>query len=208
MTVRLGQLDMESCPKYAEWQLREYLKDAGVGQRFLGCSFETYVPATPSQSVALKMAQQYAESLPCDKSLLIIGPCGVGKTHLAVAIAREALKVNIGDVVIRQVPEVLGEIRAAISRGDENAHIALERYANANLLILDDLGAEKITEWVREQLFLLVDARYQEMLPTVLTSNNSLEEIEQLLGPRIASRLAGMCQGVVIDGPDHRIATA
>ena len=73
------------------------------------------------------------------------------------------------------------------------------------MLALDDLGSEQVTDWVREQLFLVINSRYEQMLPTIITTNDSLESLEEHVGQRITSRIAGMCQGVVLDGPDYRL---
>lgn len=73
------------------------------------------------------------------------------------------------------------------------------------LLFLDDLGAEKMSEWVAEQFYLILNFRYEEKLPTIITSNYSLGELSERLGDRIASRIAEMCDVVKIDGKDRRL---
>jgi DNA replication protein DnaC len=72
------------------------------------------------------------------------------------------------------------------------------------LLVLDDLGSERVTDWVREQIFLIINSRYEEMLPTVVTTNDTLEELEKHVGQRIISRLMETCQGLILDGEDFR----
>ncbi len=207
--IRNGLLIGQECGKYVTYCEARALSSAGVGKRFLGCSLDNYTPRTADQTRALKTIKQYAENLltedgMTDTGLLIVGPVGTGKTHLAVAVIREAYRPGCS-IAFAQVPQVLADIRAGIGRGDEEATAQIDMYSEVSVLALDDLGSERVTDWVHEQLFLIINRRYEEMLPTIITSNDSLEILEEHLGKRIASRLAGMCIGVALDGPDYRL---
>lgn len=102
---------------------------------------------------------------------------------------------------------LLDEVRDGYDGGDRRA---LERYWSIRLLALDDVGAERPTDWAVETLTTLLDARTAEGLPTVVTSNYSLGRLRDLwggvAGARVASRLAGACERIEVDGPDRRIA--
>ena len=204
-----GELVETDCDKYTIYAEGFALQESGVGKRFLNCSLDNYYPTTQNQRDALHDVEDYANCLKTqhgitDKGLLIVGPVGTGKTHLAVSVIREAHRKGL-KIAFAQVPQVLANIRAGIGRGDEDASSMIELYSNVDMLVLDDIGSEKVTDWVREQLFLIINRRYEALLPTVITSNDPLEKLEQHVGPRIASRLAGMCIGVVLDGPDYRL---
>lgn len=199
-----GRLVWCRCEKWPEYAVRRALAGAGVGARFLGCTLENFQPYTDAQKKALARLRRYIESLPTDRGLFIAGPVGTGKTHLAVGVLRAARELRGIGGRFAMVPAVLAQIRAAIGRGDEEAACVLETYQQAPLLVLDDIGAERVTDWVREQLFLIIDARYQAMLPTLVTTNDSLETLEEHVGQRIVSRIMGMCDGIVLDGPDYR----
>ncbi|MGQ9826036.1 MAG: ATP-binding protein, partial [Desulfotomaculales bacterium] len=81
----------------------------------------------------------------------------------------------------------------------------LELLKTLELVVLDELGAEKSSEWVTERLYVIINARYNEMLPTIITSNLEMEELEALPGwERIVSRLFEMCHLVKVDGKDYR----
>ena len=86
----------------------------------------------------------------------------------------------------------------------ESFHSKLRRYVSYDLLVLDDVGASKDTEWTEETLFVLVDNRYCCEKQTVFTSNQSLEGLAARIGERIVSRICGSCLVVVLDGPDRR----
>lgn len=199
-----GRLVWRRCEKWPAYAIRSALAAAGVGPRFLGCSLDNFEPQTKAQEKLLDRVRRYVESLPTDRGLLIAGPVGTGKTHLAVGILRAARELRGIRGRFAMVPAVLAQIRAAIGRGDEEAAYILESYQETPLLVLDDIGAERVTDWVREQLFLLVDARYQAMLPTVVTTNDTLETLEEHVGQRIVSRIMQMCDGIALDGPDYR----
>lgn len=192
------------CDKWPVYALRSALAAAGVGARFLSCSLDSFRPQTKTQEKLVQRMRRYVASLPTDRGLFIAGPVGTGKTHLAVGILRAAMDLRGIRGRFAMVPAVLAQIRAAIGRGDEEAAHLLESYQRTQLLILDDLGAERVTDWVREQLFLLVDARYQAMLPTIVTTNDTLEALEDHVGQRIVSRIMEMCDGIALDGPDYR----
>ena len=118
---------------------------------------------------------------------------GCGKTHLAVAMLRNAEIHRISGAFFITVPEMLLKIRGAFSAGAEATEEEIvERFSGYEILILDDLGSEKTTEWSLTTLFLILDRRDRYCRRTIVTSNLSLREIEEILGARIASRLAGM----------------
>ena len=82
----------------------------------------------------------------------------------------------------------------------------INNLSEANILILDDLGAEKSSEFALQSLYVIIDQRYSEIRPTIITSNLSLGEIAEKVGDRIASRIAGMCKVIELKGKDRRLA--
>ena len=138
--------------------------------------------------------------------LLITGTYGCGKTHLAAAIANARLAAG-QPVVLMVVPDLLDHLRAAFGPQSELAYDDLfEQLRNAPLLILDDLGAHSSTAWAQEKLFQLLNHRYNAQLPTVITTNQRLEELD----PRLRSRLQdmGLVNHVLILAPDFRTGKA
>ena len=129
-----------------------------------------------------------------DGWLTLIGPYGVGKTHLAAAIAHEAL--GRGEVVLfAVVPDLLDHLRTTF--GPQSTIAYDEQFdflRTVPLLILDDLGTESATPWAREKLYQLINHRYNYRLPTVVTSNLKPDAIE----PRIYSRLCDPACGILI----------
>jgi DNA replication protein DnaC len=130
---------------------------------------------------ALDDARRYADQP--QGWLYMCGPCGAGKSHLAAAIANHAATRGLG-AAYASTPDLLRFVRrgVAISAADERLDALME----VDLLVLDDLGTERMTAWASEQLFVLLNARYLAERPTVLTSNDRPEALPARLHSRIA----------------------
>jgi DNA replication protein DnaC len=172
------------------------MKESGVASLHLGCSLENYEGGEKYRAIAKACADE-------PSNLVLWGGTGGGKTHLAVAILREIVRRG-GKAFFITAAELLLEIRSTFkpnSWEDEAAVVA--KYGDMPILVLDDLGAEQTTPWAITTLQLIIDRRYREERPTIITSNLSPEQIEKQIGFRIASRLAGMKIGEV-KMPDYR----
>lgn len=140
------------------------------------------------------------------RGIYIFGPVGSGKTHIAYAIAEYAEQELKTVVQVYNVTEMLASFRSDFDQhwsNRENIDRRLKEFKG--LLILDDIGAEKPTEWVAETLYRIINQRYNDMLPTVFTSNLSLSELAPQIGDRTASRIAGGCDVVQLTGDDRRV---
>jgi DNA replication protein DnaC len=125
--------------------------------------------------------------------LVLHGPAGVGKTHLAAAIGHQLVAKGEG-VVMHVVPQLLAEFRRSFSDNQTaRYHRLFDGTLNAPVLILDDFGAENTTDWAREQLYLILDDRYRHRAPLVVTTN-SLPALE----PRVRDRLSDDGVSVVV----------
>lgn len=138
-------------------------------------------------------------------SLLLLGPTGVGKTFQAYGALR-ALAVSGAQCtwMFTTAADLYARLRP---RHAVDSEAEFRQYANAALLILDDLGAAKGSEWIEEINYRLINHRYEYMLPTLITSNVPVHELAQVLGDRVASRLAEMTTRAVLTGTDRRRQT-
>ncbi|GAB3113385.1 hypothetical protein GCM10027160_17210 [Streptomyces calidiresistens] len=140
------------------------------------------------------------------RSLLILGTTGTGKTHEAYGAVRSLL---IAGVRLRWKATTAADLYAELRpRPGHDTERELMDAARCPLLILDDLGAARSSEWTEEITMRLINRRYNEMLPTLITSNLGPADLRDQLGDRIASRLAEMTERVILDGPDRRRALA
>lgn len=137
------------------------------------------------------------------KSLLLLGPTGTGKTHQAYGAVRAIAASGVHcQWRFTTSPDFHAKLRP---RHGVDAETVFEQYANAPLLVLDDLGAAKASEWTEETNYRLVNHRYEHELPTLITSNVEPKLLGASLGERVTSRLMEMTERVSIKGEDRRL---
>lgn len=149
---------------------------------------------------AYELAQRYAEDP--QGWLILIGGYGCGKTHLAAAIANQRVERGQPTLFVT-VPDLLDHLRAAFSPDSEiDYDQRFEEVRTAPLLILDDLGTHSATPWAQEKLYQIVNYRYNARLPSVITTNHRLEDLDRRLVSRMTD--AGLCQVYHIMAGDFR----
>lgn len=175
-------------------RLADKLGAALIPARFLDRSFDSYRAANPKQAYALGVcrgyAENFAEHFAAGRCLLLLGNVGTGKTHLATAIANHVIRTTSGTAVYRTVGGILQHIKGSFSRDSDYSEAeAFAAYTKPSLLIIDEVGATKSTEFELAALFTIINGRYEEKLPTVVISNLSAEELPDALGERCVDRL-------------------
>ena len=211
---------------------------ARIPKRYEHCDFESYVTDladgkvwTAGHAQSLKQAKLVAQGfirdypLASEKGLLLMGPSGVGKTHLAVAALKELLRRGHQGIFC-DYRELLKEIQASYNPASESTEMKiLEPIRNTEILVLDDMGASKPSVWVLDIIGLVLNARYNERRVTILTTNYFDERpalpaprlpsgervkvvkedsLEERIGARMRSRLYEMCRTVEVFAPDFR----
>ena len=171
--------------------------DSVIPAKYRGVSFDR-PPVTQMNEIVVRRVREYcrsiAQNLDEGRGLWLYGSSGTGKTTLAMLVSRTALEAG-RSVAIYSLPKLLSRIRRTFDaeQGEQSYADLFERLATVDLLHIDDLGAENRTEWVLEQLYALVNERYEAQRSLVVTTNLEEHELEEQIGARVVSRLVEMC---------------
>lgn len=181
-------------------------------KRYDGFHFHNFNPQNQLQQRALKRATQFAMEYPAvDRGLLFMGSVGVGKTHLAVSILKGLTERGFS-CLFYDFGSLLKEIQNSYNSQTQTSELSvLSPVLNVDVLVLDELGASKPTEWVYDTLAHVINTRYNEKKFTIFTTNylderpdERNETLEDRIGARTRSRLYEMCETVLMAGDDYR----
>jgi DNA replication protein DnaC len=187
-------------------------ENAKIPRRYSECHFHNYKPRHQTQEIAYKLATKLAIDYPAvDRGLLFMGGVGIGKTHLAVAILKSLTEKGV-PCLFYEFGSLLKEIQDSYNPVSQTSELkVLSPVLNVEVLVLDELGASKPTEWVRDTMMYIINSRYNDKKLTIFTTNYNDEQrkereesLEDRIGVRLRSRLYEMCRTVKIDGDDYR----
>ena len=203
-----GELYVLKCGLYGSWRnqrdIEKVMLRASIPASYAKTTLENYEKCT----IESEKAHAYMITLANEENTqgaYIFGASGLGKTHLAIGLLKKRMeRGRTGLFVV--VPELMESLRRCLRENGDDFEI-LQALYNVDCLVLDDLGAEKATEWVAERLYLVINQRYLSNSMTIITSNCTLQEVKERLGEqgkRITSRVLEMCKIIQLKGEDYR----
>jgi DNA replication protein DnaC len=210
------------CDCFNRRRLEALREQARVPQRYRNCSLDNFKSLNDSHRDALKISRKFVDNFPAqDIGLLYIGPCGVGKTHLAVAVIQEIIRTKGVPCLFYDFRELIRDIQnshtpeAQLSESD-----ILSPVFSSEVLVLDELGARRTSSWVEETVFYIINHRYNHKKLSLFTSNyldteeeadlrnpyfkKEEETLVDRIGVRLRSRIYEMCKVVEMAGDDFR----
>lgn len=196
-------------------KIESILGKSGIKKRYLSRTIDSFsVTAENKRSfeVATDYIKNFREYFTQGKGLYLEGPCGTGKTHLAIAIALAIINTGV-PVICKTSIDILGDIKRCYERNSEvTEEEVLEAYKTVDLLIIDDLGKEQVTEWSVPVLYSILNERYEALLPTIITTNYNTTALAEKLSVRgdtetataIISRFVESSKRVTMSWADYR----
>jgi DNA replication protein DnaC len=190
---------------------------SAIPPRYRGVSFDRPPVSDMARSAetreAVKKVSAYIDSLDSNlekgRGLWLFGDTGTGKTTLAMLVSKAATEIG-HSVAIYSLPKLLARIRRTYEAepGSDSYGAFFERLTSVDLLHIDDFGAQKRSDWVLEQLYALVNERYEDERSILLTTNLTVDKLEDQIGARTVSRLTETCEQIPLFGSDRRLERA
>jgi DNA replication protein DnaC len=217
------------CDCYDAERVERLLRHAHIPERYENCAFENFDIRRDNQSLrwAKLNAENFVKEYPTDFGLLFVGPTGVGKTHLAVAVLRELIVQNAAECLFYDFHDLLKAIRDSYNPVSQNSELSiLQPVLEVEVLLLDELASWNPSDWVKETLQHIVNSRYNHKKVTLITTTLPLGESSgqrevrspsgevipnveftlNQLGVTLRSRLYEMCKLIEMNSDDYRKA--
>jgi DNA replication protein DnaC len=217
-----GSQVAKRCVCFGDRIKQALIDQANIPRRYLNCTLDNFEVHNDSHRDALKISRQFLKNYPAqDVGLVFIGPCGVGKTHLAVAVIQELVRTKDAACIFYDFRDLIREIQSTftpesvLSESDVLAPVF-----SSDVLVLDELGAKRPTAWVEETVFTIINYRYNHKKMTLFTTNypdteesedkrdsfykKGDESLIDRIGVRLRSRIYEMCKVVEMWGDDYR----
>lgn len=179
-----------------------------IPERFAHVGFDRY-PVTEMEQVTVREVRRFCdrmdERLAEGKGLFFFGTTGTGKTTLAMLVAQEAMR-RAKSVSIYDAPQLMRRIHAIYKDPSHTVHQLMDEFEAVDLLVLDDVAVARQTDWVTEQLYSVINARYQAGRSLVITADvESPEQLRDHIGQRSYSRVIESCRPIAMFGSDQRL---
>lgn len=175
--------------------VNQRLIESGITPRFRGCTFDTFIADGQAKRTALEWCRRYAEEFDAvmqeGRSQLLLGNLGTGKTHLASAIVQSVIRQFTASAILTTASEIARAVKATFAKSSRlSERDVLDELASVDLLVIDEVGVQVSTgDFGPGLLHEVIDRRYQQVLPTIVISNVTLEDLPRFIGDRALDRL-------------------
>jgi len=221
--VQNGVAGVQRCDCFRQARVDRLIANARIPSRYAHCEFQSFYLSEKLTTQKIEMAKIAAEAFVDEFpttppiGLLFMGPQGVGKTHLAVGIIKALMKRKAVPCMFRAFPELLKEIQMSYSPVSESSELSLlAPVLDTDVLVLDELGSQTPSTWVKDTVSYILNYRYSENKVTIFTTNYMDSEdpmstrkglfysLRDRIGDQMRSRLYEMCKTIVMVGNDFR----
>lgn len=196
---------IEHKKKYESERIESLLKKSKVSSRFK----EKRLHDLKDNKGLLWICQKYCDNWFEMKNkwwwLYLWWNVGAWKTHAATAICNELIERYFVKVMFVNIGEIASRVKNTFdNKSNKEDSQLFEEIKNVELLVIDDIGVEKQSDWLAEQMFLIINHRYEKRMPVIITSNQSLEDLSKMHRPQICSRMQEMCKIIQFKWDDRR----
>jgi DNA replication protein DnaC len=181
------------------------LKLSGVDGLFRSKRLEDLKTTPTLQKECEKFVQNWQEMRKNGYGFFFWGNVGAGKTHTSTALANELMEKQLVEVLFLNMPETVTRVKKTFDAEIKTADAKLfDRMKEVELLVIDDLGVEKYSDWLSDQIYQIIDHRWKNQKPMIITSNQSLNDLGKFYKPQVASRIWGCCKSIKFVDKDRR----
>lgn len=202
LELRIRQMQAEATASYRNANVTAAWGNVGIPSRFLDCTLDSFLARSPGNG---ELVEQLVDWAATDRWLVLYGLVGRGKTGIAAALARSMVDAGAG-LLFRRVPDLLDRLKASYNGDGREMELLAALYA-VDVLVLDDVGTDRPTDWTIERLFRIINERYDERKRTIITTNLGPNELSDFLGARNWDRLREMALFLRVAGPNLREPT-
>lgn len=191
--------------KWKQEKIERAMKLSGVGNHFKNKKLDDLKVNERLYKECVRYVKNWREMREHGFGFFFWGNVGAGKTHAAAALANELIQEQLVEVLFLNMPATVTRVKKTFDAPTKNEDTKLfDRMKDVELLIIDDLGVEKLSDWLSDQIYQIVDHRWQNQKPMIITSNQSLDDLGEFYKAQVISRIWGCCKSIKFTEEDRR----
>lgn len=194
--------------KWKQEKITRSMRLSGVGNHFKNKKLDDLKVNEKLYAECVRYAKSWKEMKEKGFGFFFWGNVGAGKTHAAAAMANHLMQEKLVEVLFLNMPSTVTRVKKTFDSPVKNEDKKIfDRMKEVELLIIDDLGVEKLSDWLSDQIYQIIDHRWQNHKPMIITSNQSLDDLGAYYKPQVISRIWGCCKSIKFTEKDRRKQT-